>query len=126
MKKSILLLGIISLISTSSFAQTEQKESKYAIETDILWPFLVQTTRTHFTIKLWEKGNLRGDVYVGLNIDFPEDRATEGEGFADYSIASGYRQYFWKGLHLEYSQTTGMGGLQNHVLVSYRIYWIQI
>ena len=115
MKKSPLILGIVSLFSTSSFAQTEQKESKYAIETDILWPFLVQTTRTHFTIKLWEKGNLRGDVYVGLNIDFPEDRATEGEGFADYSIASGYRQYFWKGLHLEYSQTTGMGVLQNHV-----------
>ena len=78
MKKSLLIIGIVSLISTSSFAQTEQKESKYAVETDILWPFLVQTTRTHFTFKLWEKGNLRGDVYVGLNIDFPRDRATEG------------------------------------------------
>ena len=114
MKKSLLILGIVSLIITSCFAQTEQKESKYAIETDILWPFLVQTTRTHFTIKLWEKGNLRGDVYVGLNIDFPRDRSTEGR-FADYSIASGYRQYLWKGLHLEFSQTTGLGVLQNHV-----------
>ena len=114
MKKYLLILGIVSLISTSSFAQTEQKESKYAVETDILWPFLVQTTRTHFTIKLWEKGNLRGDVYVGLNIDFPRGRATEGR-FADYSIASGYRQYLWKGLHLEFSQTTGLGLLQNQV-----------
>lgn len=114
MKKSLLILGIVSLIATSSFAQTEKKENRYAIETDILWPFLVQTTRTHFTIKLWEKGNLRGDVYVGLNIDFPRGRATEGR-FADYSIASGYRQYFWKGLHLEFSQTTGLGVLQNHV-----------
>jgi hypothetical protein len=91
MKKSLLILGIVSLITNSVIAQTEQKESKFGIETDILWPFLVQTTRTHFTIKLWEKGNLRGDMYVGFNIDFPEDRATEGEGFADYSIASGYR-----------------------------------
>ncbi|MCE2771622.1 MAG: hypothetical protein LW711_16660, partial [Saprospiraceae bacterium] len=63
MKKSLIVFGIISLISSSSFAQTEQKESKYAIETDILWPFLVQTTRTHLTIKLWEKGHLRGDMY---------------------------------------------------------------
>jgi hypothetical protein len=85
MKKSLLIIGIICLISTSSFAQTERKKSNYAIETDILWPFLVQTTRTHFTVKLWEKGNLRGDVYVGL------------------------------GLHLEFSQTTGLGVLQNHV-----------
>lgn len=114
MKKSLFILGIVTLITTSSFAQTEQKGSKYAIETDILWPFLVQTTRTHFIIKLWEKGNLRGDVYVGLNIDFPRDRATEGR-FADYSIASGYRQYFWKGLHIEFSQTTGLGVLENHV-----------
>ena len=67
MKKYLLILGIVCLITTSSFAQSEQKESKYAIETDILWPFLVQTTRTHFTVKLWEKGNLRGDAYVGFN-----------------------------------------------------------
>ena len=110
----ITMLALLSTISTSVFAQTEQKQTKYAIETDILWPFLVQSTRTHFTIKLWEKGNLRGDVCVGFSNDFPEDRVTEGR-FADYSIASGYRQYFWKGLHLEYSQTTGMGVLQNHV-----------
>ena len=35
MKKSLIVFGIISLILSSSFAQTEQKESKYAIETDI-------------------------------------------------------------------------------------------
>ncbi|MFO0469136.1 MAG: hypothetical protein ACK5ZX_07490 [Bacteroidota bacterium] len=114
MKKSVLLLGIVSLLTNAVFAQSEQKESKFSIETDFLWPFLVQTTRTHFTDKLWQKGNLRGDVYAGVNIDFPRDRETEGR-FADYSLATGYRQYFWKGLHLEFSQTTGLGVLQNHV-----------
>jgi hypothetical protein len=114
MVKSLILFGIVSMFGVSTFAQTEQKENRYGIETDILWPFLVKTTRTHFTIKLWQKGQLRGDVYVGLNIDFPRERETEGR-FADYSIASGYRQYFWKGLHLEFSQTTGLGVLQNHV-----------
>lgn len=114
MKISLLILGLVSLLANSAIAQKKQMESKYAIETDILWPFLVQTTRTHFIIKIWEKSKLSGHVYVGLNIDFPEDRDTEGR-FADYSIASGYRQYFWKGLHLEFSQTTGLGVLQNHV-----------
>jgi hypothetical protein len=114
MKKSLLIFGIVSLLTNSVIAQSEQKESKYGIETDILWPFLVQTTRTHFTVKLWQKGHLRGDVYVGLNIDFPRERETEGR-FADYSLASGYRQYFWKGLHAEFSQTTGLGVLQDHV-----------
>ncbi|MFY7999691.1 MAG: hypothetical protein ACOVSW_13920 [Candidatus Kapaibacteriota bacterium] len=114
MKKSLLILGIFSLLANSVIAQTEQRESKYGIETDILWPLLVQTTRTHFTVKLWQEGHLRGDVYVGINIDFPRERETEGR-FADYSLASGYRQYFWKGLHAEFSQTTGLGVLQNHV-----------
>jgi hypothetical protein len=114
MKKIMLCLAGITLLCSMAFAQSEQKGSKYGLETDILWPFLVQTTRTHFTIKLWQKGNLRGDAYIGVNIDFPRDRETEGR-FADYSLASGYRQYFWKGLHVEFSQTTGLGVLQNHV-----------
>ena len=109
MKKTLIIPGIFILLTSSVFAQSEPKQQKYAVETDILWPFLVQTTRSHFVIKLWQKGNLRGDVYAGLNLDFPEGR------FADYSIASGYRQYLWKGLHLEFSQTTGLGVLQNHV-----------
>lgn len=114
MNKSLLILGILSLLTSTIFAQNEPKQNQFAIETDILWPFLVQTTRTHFVLNLWQKGNLRGDAYAGLNIDFPRDRATEGR-FADYSIASGYRQYFWNGLHLEFSQTTGLGVLKNHV-----------
>ena len=114
MKDLFLMLGLVGLLSLPGFAQTEPPASKYSVETDILWPFLVGSTRTHFIVKLWQKGHWRGDAYVGLNIDFPRDRETEGR-FADYSIASGYRQYLWKGLHLEFSQTTGLGVLQNHV-----------
>jgi hypothetical protein len=114
MKKLILLLGIVSVLTMNVSAQSEEKASKYSLETDVLWPFVARATRTHFVIKLWQKGDLRGDAYVGLNIDFPRDRETEGR-FADYSLASGYRQYFRKGLHLEFSQTTGLGVLQNHV-----------
>ncbi len=114
MKKSLLIFGILILLASSVNAQPKSKEIKYGIETDILWPFIVPATRTHFTFKLWQKGHLRGDAYVGLNIDFPTERETEGR-FADYSLASGYRQYLWKGLHAEFSQTTGLGVLQNHV-----------
>ncbi|MBU3659021.1 MAG: hypothetical protein FGM14_04075 [Flavobacteriales bacterium] len=114
MKKSIFLFVLAYLLTMNVSAQSEEKQSKFRIETDILWPFVAQASRTHFTIKLWQKGNLRGDIYAGINIDFPRDRETEGR-FADYSLASGYRQYFWRGLHLEFSQTTGLGVLQNHV-----------
>lgn len=114
MKKIVLIFLLVNTVLGVSFAQNDEARTKYSVETDILWPFLVQTTRSHFVVNLWQKGQLSGDAYVGLNIDFPRERETEGR-FADYSIASGYRQYFWKGLHLEFSQTTGLGVLQNHV-----------
>jgi hypothetical protein len=115
MKKLILIFSFLGALTSVGFAQnSSNKGGKYALETDILWPIFPGATRTHFTVNLWQKGSLRGDVYVGINIDFPQDRETEGR-FADYSIASGYRQYFWKGLHVEFSQTTGLGVLQNHV-----------
>jgi hypothetical protein len=61
----------------SAFSQTKEKIKRYGIETDILWPFFPGATRTHFTIKLWEKGHFRGDIYVGINVDFPKNRETE-------------------------------------------------
>lgn len=114
MKSTFLILAMASILTMPVLSQTDRNQSTYAVETDILWPFFPGATRTHFTVKLWQNGHLRGDVYGGVNIDFPQDRETEGR-FADYSIATGYRQYFWEGLHVEFSQTTGLGVLENHV-----------
>lgn len=114
MKSTLLILAMASILTMPVLSQTDLNQSTYAVETDILWPFFPGATRTHFTVKLWQNGHLRGDVYGGVSIDFPQDRETEGR-FADYSIATGYRQYFWEGLHVEFSQTTGLGVLENHV-----------
>ena len=107
-------LALVAATTTTVAAQEAPRESRYAVETDALWPFFPGAFRGHFVVKLWQKGNLRGDAYVGANVDFPRNRDTEGR-FADYSVASGYRQYLWKGLHAEFSQTTGLGVLENHV-----------
>ncbi len=114
MIKSRTLLLVACLLIVPAVAQSDDTGSTYGIETDVVWPFFPGATRTHFTVKLWQIGHLRGDVYAGVNVDFARDRDTEGR-FADYSIASGYRQFFWEGLHVEFSQTTGLGVLQNHV-----------
>lgn len=110
----LLVLGIVGMLSTPSLAQDAQTQSRYAVETDILWPFFPGLTRTQMTVTLWQNGDVRGDLLAGVNVLFPNDRETEGR-FADYSVVTGYRQYLWKGLHVEYSQTTGLGVLQNHV-----------
>ncbi len=111
---SAVALLLVTATVTSAEAQETPRESKYSVETDVLWPFFPGAFRGHFVFRLWQKGKLRGDAYVGANVDFPRNRDTEGR-FADYSVASGYRQYLWKGLHAEFSQTTGLGVLENHV-----------
>jgi hypothetical protein len=87
---------------------------KKAIEIDALWPFYPGTLRGHFVFQAWQKDGLRGDVLIGANYDLPHDRPTEGR-FSDLSLVTGYRQYFWRGLHLEFNQTTGLGTLESHV-----------
>lgn len=114
MPKFSFLLALFITVATVLPAQGEPQTPRFGLETDILWPIFPGATRTHFTRTIWQDGALRGDVYVGVNADFPQERETEGR-FSDYSIASGYRQYLWRGFHLEFSQTTGVGVLQDHV-----------
>ncbi|MCE2900116.1 MAG: autotransporter outer membrane beta-barrel domain-containing protein [Gemmatimonas sp.] len=116
-----LLLAAAATLVTSVAAQAQNAPApttptghKNGLEVDALWPIFPGSLRVHVTRQLWQRGHLRGDAYVGANVDFPRNRDTEGR-FADYSVASGYRQYFWRGLHAEFSQTLGMGALDNHV-----------
>lgn len=115
MKKTLITI-IFASLTCILFAQQEPMAvtPKNAVEIDALWPFFPGAFRAHYTRTLWKKGNLRGDLLVGANIDFPADRETEGR-FADYSLVTGYRQYLWRGLHVEFNQTTGLGVLQDHV-----------
>jgi hypothetical protein len=119
--KRIIIGAWIIWSAVPVFAQSESQQSqgerpghRSGIETDLLWPVFPGAFRAHFTRTLWQKGHWRGDAIAGLNVDFPVNRDTEGR-FADYSIATGYRQYFWRGLHVEFSQTTGLGVLEKHV-----------
>lgn len=114
MKQTIIILGMVLMMTTTSFGQKVENTSILGVETDILWPFFPGLTRTQATITLWQDGDLRGDLLAGVNSFFPDDRETEGR-FSEYSIVTGYRQYLWKGLHVEFSQSTGMGVLDNHV-----------
>jgi hypothetical protein len=113
--KKLLFASLLILIASAGFSQTETTASKQAIEVNVLWPiFPGNAYRVHYTRTLWQKNTLRGDLITGLSADLPRDRETEGR-FADYSVVTGYRQYLWKGLHVEFLQTTGLGILQNHV-----------
>lgn len=120
MKQWFFIFALLFLVYSAVAQQNPAAINlRNGIEADILWPIFPSAFRAHYTHTLWEKGILKGDLLLGVNVDFPVERETEGE-FADYSIVSGYRQYFWKGLHLEFSQTTGLGILNDHVTTGQR------
>lgn len=123
MKQTILIFAMVLTMTSTLLSQKVENSSTFAVETDILWPFFPGLTRTQATITLLQDGDLKGDLLVGVNSFFPDDRETEGH-FSEYSIVTGYRQYLWQGLHVEFSQSTGMGVLDNHVTTgkSYKSY----
>jgi hypothetical protein len=116
MKKTTLTILVALFVTWGSQAQEKQTatHAKNGAEVDVLWPIFPGAFRAQYTRTLWQKGNLKGDLILGVNIDFPQDRPTEGT-FSDYSIVTGYRQYFYKGFHAEFNQTTGLGVLEDHV-----------
>lgn len=116
-----LLAIIFSIITVVSFGQQSKQNNeapdqrKWGIEVNVLWPiFPGNLYRVQATRILWQKNKLRGDLILGGNTIISDKREEEGT-FSDYSLVTGYRQYFGKGLHLELTQQTGFGNLKNHV-----------
>jgi hypothetical protein len=121
MKKTLSIFGLIFfLINCIAFGQEVPSTQihKNGAEVNILFPiFPGNAINAKYTRTLWQKDNLKGDILIGFNIDLPRNRETEGK-FSDYSLSTGYRQYFWKGLFAEFYQTTGFGNLKKHVSTS--------
>jgi hypothetical protein len=116
MRRVFLTIALIAITAITTFSQEQNNPSrKWGAEFNILWPiFPGNLIRTQMTRSIWQNENIKGDVLFGININFPQDRETEGR-FSDYSIVTGYRQYLFKGLHVEFNQQMGYGNLKNHV-----------
>lgn len=114
-RSSLLIFHLLFTFTAANAQQAELLPHKNAIEVNILFPiFPGNVINAKYTHTLWKNAAYKGDLLIGVNIDIPSDRDTEGN-FSDYSLATGYRQFFWKGLFVEYYQLTGYGRLRNHV-----------
>jgi hypothetical protein len=111
MKKSLqFLFAIVLLINTKMIAQTtEVSPKKWGIETELVQPFLptvgiirLMATRTLTA----DESKMKGDLILGMYIR-PNVKHDVVEKINEYMLAIGYRQYFWKGLHLEAKANIG-------------------
>jgi hypothetical protein len=111
MKQTISILSIVLLLANGkAFAQTNNDApKKWGIETELVQPFLptiniirIQATRTLTPLDSKMKGDLLFGMYIRPNV-----KHDVVEKINEYMVILGYRQYFWKGLHLEAKANIG-------------------
>jgi hypothetical protein len=111
MTKSIKTLSILLLLfSGRALSQTNtDTPKKWGLETELVQPFLptvniirIQATRTLTSADSKMKGDLIFGMYIRPNV-----KHDVVEKINEYMLILGYRQYFWKGLHLEAKANMG-------------------
>ncbi len=111
MTKSIKILSIsLLLISSKVVSQTGLDiPKKWGLETELVQPFLptINIIRLQATRTLTKpESKLKGDLLFGMYIR-PNIKHDVVEKINEYMAIIGYRQYFWKGLHLEVKANMG-------------------
>jgi hypothetical protein len=106
MTKTIKILSItLLLISSNAFSQTNSETlKKWGIESEFVQPFL--PTINILRIQATRSVTTNGDLIIGAYIR-PNVKHDVVEKINEYMAVVGYRQYFWKGLHLEAKSNMG-------------------
>lgn len=110
MKKSILILiTTLFLTNGKALAQSSSENSKkWGIETELIQPLLpnVGIIRIQATRTITSSDSKRGDLLIGAYIR-PNVKHDIVEKINEYLFILGYRQYLWKGLHIEAKSNAG-------------------
>ncbi|MCA3016852.1 MAG: hypothetical protein INH41_31085 [Myxococcaceae bacterium] len=108
--RPVLMSGLVLLHASVSLADPEVAAAPstsparpWGIEVEALQPFIpnVNVFRMHVTRTVWGKpGGLRGDVLVGFTLR-PNVKHDVLAFMNEYQLTLSYRQYLWRGLHIE-------------------------
>jgi hypothetical protein len=111
MKKSLqILFAALLFLSNNAFAQlTVDSPKKWGVETELIQPFVptVHIVRLQGTYTVTaSEAKLKGDFLFGMYIR-PNVKHDVVEKINEYMLITGYRQYFWRGLHAEAKSNIG-------------------
>jgi hypothetical protein len=86
----------------------DNASKKWGLETELIQPFLpnVGIVRIQATYALTSPEKQRGELLFGAYIR-PNVKHDVVEKINEYLLMTGYRQYFWKGLHAEAKSNLG-------------------
>jgi hypothetical protein len=113
MKKSILILAVNISYLCSPIANAQTKPDslnthKWGFETELIQPFIptIHIIRFQVTKILYSSATKHGDLLIGAWIR-PNVKHDVVEKINEYMTMVGYRQYVWKGLHVEVKSNMG-------------------
>jgi hypothetical protein len=103
-KISVIIVTML-LLNSKSFSQSTSgsNSKKWGIETELVQPFLPNVGIIRFTATRTitaSQSKMKGDLLFGMYLR-PNVKHDVVEKINEYMLIVGYRQYFWKGLHLE-------------------------
>ncbi len=106
------------LMMVQVLAQTNQNDSlrikkKYwSVETSVVWPIYPGIYKLNFVREVWSKKSFSGELGLSLNIQ-PERFDSSFGYFSEEFMALFYRQYFWKGFHVQLETNFAYGRIKN-------------
>jgi hypothetical protein len=113
MKKSIITLAASISCFCFQFANAQANTKsinthKWGLETELVQPFIpeIHIIRFQATRTLYSSATKRGDLLIGAWIR-PNVKHDVVEKINEYMVMVGYRQYIWKGLHVEVKSNMG-------------------
>lgn len=104
------LFAAMLFLSSNAFAQLSMDTpKKWGIETELIQPLLpnvgIVRLQATYTVTAPE-AKYKGDFVFGMYIR-PNVKHDIVEKINEYMLITGYRQYFWKGLHAEAKSNLG-------------------
>ncbi len=115
MIKSIqILIGVILLPGSNTFAQSNSAiQKRWGLETELIQPFLPEVGI--YRIQATRKIKAASDLIIGAYIR-PNVKHDIVEKISEYLFVLGYRQYLWKGMHIEAKSNIGYAwGTKNKI-----------
>ena len=110
-----LLIFTIIVIQTNGQITKDSLRAKtkyWSVETSVAWPIYPGVYRINFIRQVWQKKSFSGEIGFAMNIQ-PQRTDVNGDRFSEEFITVIYRQFFWKGLHIEIDNNFAYGRLNN-------------
>lgn len=109
----LLVVNSATLMRGQTNADSLRMHKKvWSVETSVVWPIFPGIFKVNVAREVWSKKTFSGEVGLAFNLQ-PERTDAAGDRFSEEFITVFYRQFFWKGFHVQIDNNFAYGRLNN-------------